>query len=105
MASSLYGLARKVSEFLPQRRRQKGSGPGPTCAYYDVPVRKTIRFQRATQESTGGAVWDYPRIRGTIAGSTSAARKPEAFLVRLARSEEHTSELQSLRRISYAVFC
>src|SRR3546814_2822976 len=29
-----------------------------------------------------------------------AARDPEA-----ARSEEHTSELQSLMRISYAVFC
>src|SRR3546814_8839132 len=27
------------------------------------------------------------------------------FLVSLARSEEHTSELQSLMRISYAVFC
>src|SRR3546814_8694505 len=27
------------------------------------------------------------------------------FLSRLARSEEHTSELQSLMRISYAVFC
>src|SRR3546814_8890639 len=26
-------------------------------------------------------------------------------LARLARSEEHTSELQSLMRISYAVFC
>src|SRR3546814_2289466 len=28
-----------------------------------------------------------------------------AGLVRTARSEEHTSELQSLMRISYAVFC
>src|SRR3546814_4344453 len=28
-----------------------------------------------------------------------------AVLKRLARSEEHTSELQSLMRISYAVFC
>src|SRR3546814_10257003 len=28
-----------------------------------------------------------------------------AFLVGLLRSEEHTSELQSLMRISYAVFC
>src|SRR3546814_9952312 len=28
-----------------------------------------------------------------------------AFEVTLARSEEHTSELQSLMRISYAVFC
>ena len=29
----------------------------------------------------------------------------EGLEARLARSEEHTSELQSLRRISYAVFC
>src|SRR3546814_4854747 len=30
---------------------------------------------------------------------------PHAGIRRLARSEEHTSELQSLMRISYAVFC
>src|SRR3546814_1114634 len=29
----------------------------------------------------------------------------EAVLVLIERSEEHTSELQSLMRISYAVFC
>src|SRR3546814_10257133 len=29
----------------------------------------------------------------------------ENYSLRLARSEEHTSELQSLMRISYAVFC
>src|SRR3546814_5018007 len=29
----------------------------------------------------------------------------EAIIVRHTRSEEHTSELQSLMRISYAVFC
>src|SRR3546814_1612574 len=28
-----------------------------------------------------------------------------AFLITVVRSEEHTSELQSLMRISYAVFC
>src|SRR3546814_1107655 len=31
--------------------------------------------------------------------------QPEIEAVRRARSEEHTSELQSLMRISYAVFC
>src|SRR3546814_8756239 len=33
--------------------------------------------------------------------------RPEVYALRLpkARSEEHTSELQSLMRISYAVFC
>src|SRR3546814_6289342 len=29
----------------------------------------------------------------------------EPFIKKVARSEEHTSELQSLMRISYAVFC
>src|SRR3546814_8749756 len=32
-------------------------------------------------------------------------REREAELVRIDRSEEHTSALQSLMRISYAVFC
>src|SRR3546814_5160166 len=34
-----------------------------------------------------------------------AQRRMVAFLARCWRSEEHTSELQSLMRISYAVFC
>src|SRR3546814_5843780 len=36
-------------------------------------------------------------------GSGSSAKTP--LLLRAIRSEEHTSELQSLMRISYAVFC
>src|SRR3546814_2286584 len=40
------------------------------------------------------------------AGAAAAFhRKPQNGGSRLARSEEHTSELQSLMRISYAVFC
>src|SRR3546814_9481209 len=42
------------------------------------------------------------RCGGTASGGTAAAR-PAAG--RCERSEEHTSELQSLMRISYAVFC
>src|SRR3546814_7450848 len=38
-------------------------------------------------------------------GSNGAGVIAEAVLRRLRRSEEHTSELQSLMRISYAVFC
>src|SRR3546814_6561602 len=41
---------------------------------------------------------DFPGDRHAVLGD---ARRPEAFV----RSEEHTSELQSLMRISYAVFC
>src|SRR3546814_2096691 len=41
-------------------------------------------------------------------GVVAAAREVKLavpLVVRLGRSEEHTSELQSLMRISYAVFC
>src|SRR3546814_9066590 len=37
--------------------------------------------------------------------SERCGRNRSAFLFALLRSEEHTSELQSLMRISYAVFC
>src|SRR3546814_8730142 len=46
--------------------------------------------------------------RRTVRGRPESAARPEAAgenRRRLARSEEHTSELQSLMRISYAVFC
>src|SRR3546814_9667659 len=36
---------------------------------------------------------------------TSMCSNTGAYSLRLSRSEEHTSELQSLMRISYAVFC
>src|SRR3546814_10771566 len=36
---------------------------------------------------------------------SSSSESPSALFAATARSEEHTSELQSLMRISYAVFC
>src|SRR3546814_3911265 len=44
------------------------------------------------------AVADRPAIRPRAAGQDQPAQRP------VIRSEEHTSELQSLMRISYAVF-
>src|SRR3546814_6608277 len=43
--------------------------------------------------------------RGTDIGIRLARRQPGREAKRLVRSEEHTSELQLLMRISYAVFC
>src|SRR3546814_1912510 len=61
-------------------------------------------------ERVGQAVG--PRNDDTLLaiGILEAARNPEVRLgdllpIRRCRSEEHTSELQSLMRISYAVFC
>src|SRR3546814_1160270 len=49
----------------------------------------------------GGA----PRFCGNHRIGRGYACRRRGGVVRVARSEEHTSELQSLMRISYAVFC
>src|SRR3546814_8043092 len=43
--------------------------------------------------------------RGLLVSFGNASGAVEPFAPALLRSEEHTSELQSLMRISYAVFC
>src|SRR3546814_4817958 len=56
----------------------------------------------------GGAWWDVAVPQTSDRTAVSAARADYETQVRRARSkrsEEHTSELQSLMRISYAVFC
>src|SRR3546814_6797943 len=42
---------------------------------------------------------------GTGVGAGGGGRRDEGAETAAGRSEEHTSELQSLMRISYAVFC
>src|SRR3546814_5130585 len=68
----------------------------------------TVRIQRATLginlHALGGSRAQIGVVRHTVAirilGSFGCAGG-----LRTQRSEEHTSELQSLMRISYAVFC
>src|SRR3546814_6400108 len=45
-----------------------------------------------------------PRLQGLLCRRMKGLES-STFLESLERSEEHTSELQSLMRISYAVFC
>src|SRR3546814_3964058 len=56
-----------------------------------------MAWSRISRNSSGGA-------RLTSAAATMIARNPK-IIRRYGRSDEHTSELQSLMRISYAVFC
>src|SRR3546814_4952457 len=71
------------------------------------PVRRTGRVRPRDQAETAGAAGgdEDPRRTGR---ARFRARPPDRH-ARLEgeaeRSEEHTSELQSLMRISYAVFC
>src|SRR3546814_10248814 len=76
----------------------------------------TTRFRsRVRDASAGGEIpWASGRSRRSVgsgnAGLNRGVRRRHGPSVRdgrhvLLRSEEHTSELQSLMRISYAVFC
>src|SRR3546814_4024986 len=77
---------------------------GPFSGYYDRPVEPWSKHDASAVPE------DYYRIE---LGKAATVREGEALTI-LAygtmvhvtkRSEEHTSELQSLMRISYAVFC
>src|SRR3546814_3492824 len=64
-----------------------------------------LRQQHAVAENVAGHVAD--AHAGEVLLLAVTPERAEVALDRLpaARSEEHTSELQSLMRISYAVFC
>src|SRR3546814_1036013 len=98
-------------------RRPPRSTPTDTLFPYTTLVRSPDRAARAGNEyrlshslptarglpapSARRAPWrSQPAVRSRL--STAAAGHSDWVAV---RSEEHTSELQSLMRISYAVFC
>src|SRR3546814_10482483 len=72
-------------------RRQAWTSASPTCWRWSrTPAQATPRLRASTEE---------PPMQ-LHAKRVYLAAEPED-----GRSEEHTSELQSLMRISYAVFC
>src|SRR3546814_3701647 len=78
----------------------------PQCSACPCTWRSTAQtphraFIAATHRGTA------PAQALTSAGSIGCSRQagPPALYQHASRSEEHTSELQSLMRISYAVFC
>src|SRR3546814_8575538 len=73
-------------------------GPGPEDAGYDRPEFTDFIARLSSYAPRLGSTPDYFRD----AAPCDADRRGGGDLV---RSEEHTSELQSLMRSSYAVFC
>src|SRR3546814_7414346 len=74
---------------------------GDTCGHQQNPGRHESalgreRHRRGAARGAPGEVRDGQGLRGDL-------RRP--LPAHLDRSEEHTSELQSIMRISYAVFC
>src|SRR3546814_2343080 len=70
------------------------------------------RLQSGAERSDGAGTSAGRRLRGLVRGLLRAGGQPQKRIGGPAsgregarRSEEHTSELQSLMRISYSVFC
>src|SRR3546814_5032419 len=72
---------------------RKPSGTEPPLSG-GVAFQSSLRVHRGQTLSAESDVWIFDLCRASCAGASSNWR-----------SEEHTSELQSLMRISYAVFC
>src|SRR3546814_8164444 len=62
------------------------------------PLRRRMRTPRRCSRALPHLRGDLPQVRGLLKGSDHCVNDRP-------RSEEHTSELQSLMRITYAVFC
>src|SRR3546814_7952970 len=90
--SALVAQARNVAYLWSGDHRKLGGTVG-----LKADLRRFCWPRSAFGPSLGG------RGSATHARSCAAVSRPRA--PRPARSEEHTSELQSLMRISYAVFC
>src|SRR3546814_3513474 len=76
------------------------------------PEATALVVARCTEVESGGRMVDailtntvLPQISRELLTASMEGREVRAVALEAARSEEHTSELQSLMRISYAVFC
>src|SRR3546814_4250712 len=92
-ADMLRQMARKFDQFTDQPTQPRDRGIGEVQAV----LGEAPFLDRSLVAAPGGAC----ETRRHILGKAERL----ADLTDGARSEEHTSELQSLMRISYAVFC
>src|SRR3546814_8748595 len=87
------GLIQPGSLFESKYRIRLPSGADPRA------LRKKLEQRFAS------AGWEFKDRARAAPGANRFFERMGQFLSLIGRSEEHTSELQSLMRISYAVFC
>src|SRR3546814_7293345 len=95
---------------MPWRARPARSLHGPSQAA----AARSRQSPRASEHDEGTVSYRYRsswcppvarRVGAVVRTESLSVRRSRAAGRRPCRSEEHTSELQSLMRISYAVFC
>src|SRR3546814_8396730 len=88
-------------DFVQQQERMVGDGPLPDPRSHDRRAELGMLNQKTGGRKSGFQHFD---ARAHAFGVKKIGN-PKKFLASGVRSEEHTSELQSLMRSSYAVFC
>src|SRR3546814_5161774 len=73
--------------------------------HHEPRLRRMADRVRRPQNDHGAARPLHPPLRYRRDGQRQLALQKPQLTATFGRSEEHTSELQSLMRISYAVFC
>src|SRR3546814_8409065 len=72
-------------------------------------ISEPVQLRRADGSSVytqaGADLFTSSKVLAAEQRLVDAAGRHDGYAVEASRSEEHTSELQSLMRISYAVFC
>src|SRR3546814_6876269 len=95
---------RQIAAILPPVLRDRRSGERaldpPWCVLLPPPKRSRFGFAQAGRDAPLGAPQHEDFSSCYQIFTSSCGGRPG-----VSRSEEHTSELQSLMRISYAVFC
>src|SRR3546814_10728290 len=93
------------------RRPPRSTRTGPTLSLHDaLPIveqafaRRIVARPLDQRAHRVGDMIGHDHLAVWSQFTLVVAHRP-AFTVAIMRSEEHTSELQSLMRISYAVFC
>src|SRR3546814_4795901 len=81
--------------------REVGGVDGENAAFHQDAVVKPLREGDAHAADVAGAILELAVAVDPGEGGLDRVTRADVGL----RSEEHTSELQSLMRISYAVFC
>src|SRR3546814_8666222 len=87
------------------RRNRAGAQPVPAPSDRGGPAVPARTLRRHAHGGTGRGAVAGIDARGVPGRPVRAAAPALAAVLSASRSEEHTSELQSLMRISYAVFC
>src|SRR3546814_8927664 len=99
----------KGSDVVPAFRQKTGIAQADALAIHRAERalagwRIEVRdFGKCDPPILGGG--DHGESERMLGRPLDASGEPQQFALLMARSEEHTSELQSLMRISYPVFC